>query len=141
MLWVNPLPISCEACGFQAAYRVNDLLNLAAKCARCGASLRQVGEKMRKAADDEHSFVTLIELVVALEDMIGHEISDLQIKDVHTLRDLAGVIENILPPGADSRVRAEEMVKTAAMSMRGDDTPAPLDFAVPLLEAVKGVKR
>src|SRR5262249_45097524 len=126
MRFLDPLPTTCVGCSAKSPQRVADLLSLRARCPACGASLGEVGRRMRALLDEAGTVFSLVEIALGLEDGQGVTISNAELEGVTTLRQLAAAVQRHLPPGPESEQRSVELVTAAARqssSCRAEELP------------------
>src|SRR5687768_10324939 len=117
MMFMDPCPVVCNRCSTESKLPVKTLLSLSALCPSCEASLADIGREMRSTSDEFGTWVTLIGITVAVEEELGEVITDDELKDVATLRDMAKVVQRHLPPIPEMECRAIEWVLKAAYDL------------------------
>lgn len=118
MKYQDPLEIVCPQCSLTSLQPVSDLFGLRASCPHCGTRLDQIGRGMRATSDEVSDSHTVVSIVFDIEESLGSgPISDSELELVHTLRDLAQVVQNLLPQGIDRPANAIELVRRAAAKL------------------------
>lgn len=113
MIYVDPLPVICDACDLKSSHRVNDLFRLVATCPACGRSFESIGLQMRSRSDEAGRLWTLTELSLAME-CEGLIIPDIAFDDVQTLRDLVDVVVLCLDGRFEDGAKSLALVLKAA---------------------------
>jgi len=140
MRFLDPLEITCAACGKMIKVRVRALLRLEASCPTCHASFRDIGLTMRASCDGAAAFLFAAQIIMRIEDDQGLEIPDSVVERIRpweelTIRDLVEATARSLV--ADGRTPQEsEIMVTSAIKSQFPSAPDILDFNAPLLNAI-----
>ena len=121
MTYLDPLPITCPACGSSGEYSVRDLVALQARCLHCHQSLDVIGQKMRAQGSEWAIFFGKVWTTAGLEKELGIEVSDTELDNAQTGLELIHLIEQKVYD-AKQRMDLVERVRSAIESTRGIET-------------------
>jgi hypothetical protein len=76
MKFMDPSEVKCPACGLRQEKAVADLLSLRAVCNRCGASLAEIGQGMKKTCEEVGNQCAHIVALIDLEEQLRIPIPD-----------------------------------------------------------------
>lgn len=140
-MYLDPLPLNCPHCAAHVELRTDDLLDLTARCPACGKSLDSIGRRMGRSGDDWTTFVTWIEVLMEVEELLG--IAKPGIPDPPnvnvwanydiTLRDMVAFVVPHVPPGTPP---LRTVLQGAQRLAENNHTITEADLALPLLRAL-----
>jgi hypothetical protein len=138
MKFRDPFACRCISCGTETTFPVRQLLALTAHCPSCGASLNEIGLRMRRSVDEVAIFSSALPIIMHVEKHLGITITDESAEEVCarnelTLTDLASLVRRASP--SVSPTLADEAIVSAVRSEfpRAPESP---DFTAPLLDAI-----
>ena len=120
MKWMDPMPIDCPACGNQFPIPVEDLRSLSATCPNCGASFKEIGERMLASENQTNQLLDLFLIVKDLEEHDGPVLSNSELDSVNSLEELVCAVANHFPPDLDRMAKAKERVMEAVRRIDKD---------------------
>jgi hypothetical protein len=137
MKFHNPTTCRCAACGAEAQLPVSQLLALTADCPTCGASLSDIGLRMRDGAYEWATFFNAMRIILEAKHQLSITIPDESIEEVCarkelTLSDLITLVTRA--SHSVSPTLAEEAIRSAVRT-KFPGAPESPDFTAPLLDA------
>ncbi len=136
MKYEDPSQVICPDCGKQSHLRVDELLELRARCPGCEAALDHVGLDMRAGLDDWARHMAIVEITMVLEEALGLTLGDDEVLGAKTLDDLARVVATRLPKSIDRQIKSRTLVREAVEKMDWSTSDEPA-FDLPLLDAIQ----
>ena len=126
MMWLDPMPTDCPACGGRFPVAVAELRSLRATCPDCGASFAAVGEQMLAVEARFYREVDPFIVAYELEERAGLGIPDDELSATQSLDDLVRAVADRLPQvagatvaGRRTRLRRRPWVELAVLARRG----------------------
>jgi hypothetical protein len=103
---------------------------------------------MRRGLDEWATYVAILLMTIRLEDRLGFRLTDDEVDGVKTLRDLAAIVASRMENRSEATSSSVELTTSAAGELARDPfwagrpsrpsaTANPLDFDVPLLDALE----
>lgn len=117
MKFIDPMLVTCIHCSMASEQRVEDLLGFLASCPSCGSNLNDVGQNMCVTCDESNDYFIRVFIALDLEKKLGTEITDAELKDARTLRNIANAIECHMPPSTDRKERSIALILEAAKAV------------------------